>query len=122
MSKVYTPVKNRPYVETKVKAKIIKEALKKHLPEAEKISVRKGTGTASGWITATITMKKPCSCEATYCGCNESHEFRCKTRETVDNIARTALEEAGTAFYSFTADDGYGTQHSCFNVSIDYAE
>ena len=118
--KLYTP---QEYVPTSDKTRIIKRALKAHFPKGTKISVTKGQGTASGWITAKVTIDKPADCEdkeSEYCRCRNCNLLQKDTSEMVDKIAVTALAEVGTKFTTYTADDGYNSQHICFNVSINF--
>jgi hypothetical protein len=90
-------------MQTKDKCKIIKKYLRNQFvftnPE-HKISVTKGTGTASGWIRIEV----PSILKAT------------QTRDTIELMAILALKEKGTEFYTYTCDDGYGTTSNCVNV------
>lgn len=103
------------YITTSNKVKIIKKALKKQFPEA-KISVTKGTGTASGWITSSLELKKLFTTE------EEQRQIYRHDHAVVEEIAQKALKEAGTEFYTYFADDGYGTERSCHSIRISYSE
>lgn len=99
---------------TSQKAGIIKKALKKEFHDAISISVTKGKGTASGWITTNIVLKN--------FACSEE-ERRSNHREDSDlvrDIARGALRGAGTDFYTFSSDDGYGSEMECHSITVSY--
>lgn len=98
---------------TSEKAALIKKALREALPDAKRISVKKGSGTASGWIETHVTMPAPE---------NESErsvQYQAY-RAQVYAAAQKALQDAGTYFYTYYADDGYDTERECHLVTISF--
>lgn len=94
------------YVSTSEKTKIIKAALAKVYGN-KNVSVRKGTGTASGWIHATVITA------------DASHNNRLE----IEIIAKKALREHGTEFFTYLSDDGFNDNYrDCFLVQIEKPE
>lgn len=81
---------------------IVKKALKEHFPN-RKISVTKGTGTASGWINITMNGKSKINVD----------------RNDVEEIAIKALQENNQPVYYFDADDGglSNRRYACISIS-----
>jgi hypothetical protein len=116
-----TSTKNidRSALTTSQKASIIKKAIKEARPDVLKISVTKGSGTASGWITTRVTLVDDVSVEHNEFGVPETNS---ENRQHIEEIAREALQEAGTDFYTFSSDDGYGSEMTCHSIEISYEQ
>lgn len=109
---------NGEYVSPKIVCKIVKATLAERFGY-KNVSVTKGTGTASGWIRATIEVEKPHDC---YCKPFEVYCSRCKElMQSVGKEARerlyTGMGEAGASFTTYYGDMDNEPQ-DCFNLSI----
>ncbi len=84
------------------------------------VSVRSGTGTASGWVEAEIKTKKPNSCTCSPDGylCQECRDRTREIRQEAKKISVEALKKEGLEFCGYTAGDGYGTQRDSFLLQI----
>ncbi len=108
-------------IETKENAKTIKKILS-NLFGYKNVTVRIGTGTASGWITARVDLAKPetCSCTHTAWGTLERCED-CKTEIEVSRLKFTVeRSKTNIELYTYCSDMG-DEDRECFNLSFDIA-
>lgn len=107
-------------IETKENAKTIKKILSS-LFGYKNVTVRIGTGTASGWISARVDLAKPenCSCTHTAWGTLE----RCSScRQEMAGAHTRFNEERGKyKLELYTYCDDMGGDNECFNLSFDIA-
>lgn len=110
------------YVSSTEVTKIVKRALAGRFGQ-KNVSVKKGSGTASGWVHADIEIPKPtdCHCEPdkTYCGrCREQLNA---TADEARKIVYAAMEAAGAEFSTYYSDDGTSDEHDCFLLQVNLA-
>lgn len=80
------------------------------------VSVKRGRGTACGWVEAQILIDRPAECEhanedITFCSCKAC----IKAMNTESSSARKAVyADKDIHFYTYTCDDGYNTESDCF--------
>lgn len=86
------------------------------------VSVRNGQGTAWGWVEVRITTKKP-----DFAIVDDSGFYSSKGRESmqqISNEAKKIMYEAwkklGLEPYTYSSDDGYGTESDEVLVSVEY--
>lgn len=111
-------IKNE-YVPAKQLAKIIRGPLRTRYG-TENVSVHCGSGTASGWIHADVEVEKPADC---FCKPHDTYCERCRNRmhetaEEARKIVRIAMEKAEAKFGTYTADDGYNSEHEEFLLQV----
>ena len=106
---------------------IVKQALAKKYGH-KNVQVRRGTGTAYGWVEARIMVdKKAPSCD----NCRQVNGYvidRCyhcsneysEIGQEARRIAYSAMKAANKSFYTYTSDDGYGSAHSEFLLQVEY--
>lgn len=75
------------------------------------VSVKRGRGTAWGWVEATIEVPEPEP---------HSHSLRSMETERAREAVYTAMRAAGLKFYTYTADDGYGSERDEFMLQLRY--
>jgi hypothetical protein len=112
------------YIPTATKTRAIKKALAAHFP-AKDISVTKGTGTASHWISTRVTVSRPaeCNCEVVgrYPACFSCRNYVNRIDKYVESIASKALTDLGANFDTYYSDDYTdSTPRSCHSVSINF--
>lgn len=100
---------------TKEVAAIVRKSLTNRYGR-KNISVTKGTGTASGWIHATVETKKPHDC---FCKANEVYCQRCReqiigTTEEAKKIVYDAMWESGATFDVYYGDEPEAQANDCF--------
>jgi hypothetical protein len=79
------------------------------------VSVTNGSGTAWGWVCAKInTGKLPTQRMFT----DEERKIVNEIHAEAEKIAHKAVSDAGLKFYTYCSDDGYGTENSEFNLTI----
>ena len=79
------------------------------------VSVKNGRGTAWGWVEASInTGKLPTDRQFT----QEERKLEREIEIEARAIAREALKSAGLSFYTYSSDDGYGTESEEFLIQI----
>ena len=86
----------------------IKRALAKEYG-FKNVSVKNGSGTAWGWVDISIKINKP-----------KDDATDSEIEKNVMNIAREALRMNGLKFYTYCADDGYGTEQEEVLLRLDY--
>jgi hypothetical protein len=92
----------------------------------QNVSVRRGRGTAAGWVEASVTIhgKEPtcAACTASvFSKCYECGEKIRALRAQAEKIAYEAVQKAGLRFGIYYPDDGYGTARSEFLLDIKFA-
>ncbi len=79
---------------TKESAKKIREMIARELPyQAKGISVRKGKGTASGWIEITATIRHPADCECAQGGYESVSPLCREYRNNFEKLIRRKIKE-----------------------------
>lgn len=73
------------------------------------VSVKNGSGTAWGWVEALVTVEG-----------EESREASQAVGREAEEIAYKAVKEAGLEFYTYSSDDGYGEDRSCFLLHVSF--
>lgn len=75
------------------------------------VSVKRGRGTAWGWVEATVELDAP-----------ETPSQAIRTAETQEamRLVYEAMAKAGLKFYTYTSDDGYDTQRDEFLLQLRY--
>ena len=123
------------YITASERAKVIKQGLKKQFSD---VSVKKGTGTASSWVSAYVTINRPvdCACEwsGTYWnGTKAPKPFRstqycqsCKnayntTSEIATKLSYQAMKDANYEHSTYYSDDGYNTPRDEFMLQVEVA-
>ena len=101
------------------RVKPIKKALAKKYG-FKNVSVKNGEGTAWGWVRAKIETNKPSDCS---CSPNETYCQSCRnkineTSREAEGIAFEALRKENLKFYTYSSDDGYGTETSEFILQV----
>lgn len=101
--------------------KIVKTALAERFG-FKNVSVKRGRGTASGWVDAKVEIERPHDC---FCKENEPYCSRCKEQlRDVNDEARKrvydAMQKAGVKFSTYYSDDGYNTERDCFLLHINF--
>lgn len=83
------------------------------------VSVTKGRGTASGWIDATVNIKKPydCFCSAGQTYCRMCRDAIQATADEARKIAHSALESYGASFHTYYGDMD-NDPHDCFMLQV----
>lgn len=110
-------------MEMKEKTKVIKTALAKDFGP-KNVSVTKGTGTASGWVTSTVYVMHVCDQGSECRSSRWPHESVCKesarfVHNKIQRMAREALASVGEKFYSFSSDDGYpSAELDCHSINV----
>ena len=101
----------------KEQAKMVRPDLRS---KYKNISVRIGTGTASGWIYIDHEVDRPHNCE-----CVEDKPYCSKCRnamngksQEIENLVINLLDGIGSKLNQFTGDDGYNTTHNCLLTQI----
>lgn len=89
------------------------------------VSVKNGQGTAWGWVEVSIETYQPMPCTQ-FCKGWE-HTYTCQdARRSVTNEAREimykAWQEAGLKPYTYSSDDGYGTERDCTLIDVNYLQ
>ncbi len=115
------------YIPTAAKTKAIKKALAAHFP-AKDISVTKGTGTASHWISSRVTIDRPtdCACDPLasngyYRTCDSCKAAHRAADTLIDDVAAKALKDIGAGFSSYYSDDYTdSTARDCHSVSVNF--
>ena len=123
------------YIPSKDRAKVIRSAFSQAFGN-NNVSVKKGRGTASSWVEAFIYAERPqnCACifSSTYWNGNPAPKpFRdqpgyceaCKAEyKRVEEIAQKleseAMQKAGYQHSTYTADDGYYSEHSEYLLQV----
>jgi hypothetical protein len=91
------------------RTKTVRQALKYafgNSKEVKKISVRKGTGTASNWIH--INIDTPL----------EDRDALNRLSQDIERIAEGSLRANKHTVPTFLSDDGYNTELSCISVNL----
>lgn len=111
------------YIPTKEVAKIVREALNERWGR-QNVSVRKGTGTATSWVEASVSipMPKECGCEAHYPYCTICRDILNEANDEAQKRVYSAMEKAGAEFSTYYSDDGYNTERSCFLLSVRFSQ
>lgn len=112
------------YIPTTVKSAAVKKALVAAFPDAS-VSVIRGSGSTSRWITSRVTIPRPACTECD----RSSHYARCGNCRVVVNAVYKKVQEIGTAalkdmggFDSFYSDDySDPTPYECHSISIEFA-
>ena len=105
------------------------QVVKKALAETygfHNVKVRRGRGTAAGWVEASVTIhgKEPTCAACTvsvYGKCYQCTEKVRAIRAQAEKIAYDAVQKAGLRFGIYYPDDGYGTALSEFLLDIKFA-
>ncbi len=92
----------------------------------QNVKVRRGRGTAAGWVEASVTIRgKAPTCAAcpasVYGRCSQCAEKVRAIRAQAENIAYEAVQKAGLRFGIYYPDDGYGTARSEFLLDVRFA-
>jgi len=111
---------HKEYVSANEITKIVKVALAERYGR-KNVSVQKGRGTASGWVSATIEIQRPKGC---YCLEGMPYCMRCReelnlaAKEARDRVY-AAMDFADAEFSTFYSDDGVGNiPRDCFNLHV----
>jgi len=114
------------YIQTREKTKAIKKRLVA-VYGAKNVSVLKGTGTASHWITSTVYIERPSTCicseeeRGRWPNCDACRAMSRETDQRVEEIAALALQELGAVFGTYYSDDYTdSTPHDCHLINIYY--
>lgn len=102
--------------------KIVKKALGEKYG-FKNVSVKRGRGTASGWVEARVSLDKErptCEMCPNYMRCYSCGEKYRNDRLEAEKIAYKAVNEAGLRFHTYYSDDGYGTERSEFLLDVKY--
>lgn len=96
---------------------IIKKALIAHFGKNRVLSVKRGRGTACGWIEISLLTDKPknCTCQ------NYEYCYQCKTAmRDADNKAMEIVKSTKVELSTYPDDMGYG-DHDCVLVDVKLA-
>lgn len=102
-------------------------AIKKALSSvygAKSVSVTNGSGTAYGWLHIKVTMPKTSehNCaefEGFRSRCTKCYEEQRAEENKIKDIARNISKENGERIYTYSSDDGYGSDNECMLVDIE---
>ena len=105
--------------------KPIKKALAKEYGY-KNVSVKNGSGTAWGWVDINIKADKPKDCTCSdmpnqWAYCKTCKETVNKISENALNISREALKREDLAFYTYSSDDGYGSEREDCIIQVNLA-
>jgi hypothetical protein len=123
------------YIPSKERARVIRVALAEKFG-THNVSVKKGTGTASSWVNAYIYGERPADCTCKWSdtywnGEKAPKPYRadvlCEACKIASNtlyeqgkqVSNEAMQKAGYEHSTFTADDGYNSEHSEFILQVD---
>lgn len=106
---------------------ILKQALAKKYGY-QNVRVWRGTGTAYGWVHASIQLqKKQASCEMDIVQpwgqvekCYKCQESWRNDQRQAEELSYKAVKDANLSFGHCYSDDGYGTQRSEFLLDVHY--
>lgn len=108
-----------PFETTKEQSREVKNRLSK-LFGKQNVIVRKGRGTASGWIETRVFVSPPSQC---FCQKFREEEgfgycFNCKQK--MNSVSQIIKEKtADIPFYTYCPDDGYNSESKCFLIQVD---
>ena len=123
------------YIPSKERAKVIRHSFARAFGN-ENVSVKKGRGTASSWVEASIEAERPAGCACHFSdtywnGSKALKPFRdqtgyceaCKTEhkrvsELAHTIEREAMQKAGFEHSTYCADDGYNSENSEYLLQV----
>lgn len=93
------------------------------------VAVRNGQGTAWGWVEVKISAPKPkVDCRKNYggeCGgyglCMACRDAQHAITNEARQIIHKAWQVVGLKPYTYTSDDGYGSERGCVLIDVTYA-
>lgn len=107
------------YVATKEITKIVKLALVERWGR-ENVSVRKGRGTASHWVEASIEIPHAhdCHCQPMQFYCDRCRFAQIEAAAEARKRVEIAMEHHETKFSQYSSDDGFGDDRDCFILQV----
>lgn len=88
------------------------------------VSVKNGRGTAWGWVEVSVSTKKPItSCDGIHTGwdtCYTCQEASRNIEHEASRIMYAAWQKEGLKPYTYTQDDGYGSERDDVLISVHY--
>ena len=89
----------------------------------QNVSVKNGTGTAWGWVHVSIKTAKPiveCRGDEAYMLCSIHREAERTILSEAREIMHKAWQSEGLKPYSYTVDDGYGSESEEVRIDVNY--
>jgi len=112
---------NNVSVKPKEVSKIVKAALAERFGRAN-VSVHQGSGTAYGWIDASVTIgskPKDCFCEPRQPYCSRCREALNEAGKEGRDRVMLAMQKANAEFSHYYGDMD-NEERNCFNLSVNF--